>query len=300
MSNITNKIINSFMDKSKKLSLNWQKKLDNDGYLIIENSDYMKNNLISLRGEANKLIEKEGDKGGWEGKEKYFKPGKKFESGAQRLGGLVNKHEVFLGLITVPEILMCAHHIIKEQIKICGMNLRNPLKNLGEQTLHFDGFPRKSISEPYTGIVAFIYLDDSKIDNGAMRVVPGTHKLIGWPDDHVDINKKHPSEIRLEVKAGTIIVANLNLWHAGAININGDPRKVIMLNIKNRENDQLLNYKKYLDLNFVKNLDLNQKYLLAVRDVDPDQIVNSGGSANQLRREYFKGKNKKFTSVANN
>ena len=26
----------------------------------------------------------EGDKGGWEGKEQYFKQGKKFESGAQR------------------------------------------------------------------------------------------------------------------------------------------------------------------------------------------------------------------------
>lgn len=300
MENITNKIINSFKNKSNNLVLDWQKKLDKEGYLIIDNSDYMENNLTILRHEANKLIEKEGDKGGWEGKEKYFKPGKRFESGAQRLGGLVNKHEVFLGLITVPEILICAHHIIKEQIKICGMNLRNPLKNLGEQTLHFDGFPRKSISEPYTGIVAFIYLDDSKIDNGAMRVVPETHKLIGWPDDHVDINKKHPNEIRLEVKAGTIIVANLNLWHAGAININGDPRKVIMLNIKNRKNDQLLNYKKYLDQNFIENLDINQKYLLAVRDIDPDQIVNSGGSANQLRREYFKTKNKKFTSVANN
>ena len=66
-----------------------------------------------------------------------------------------------------------------------------------------------------------------------MRVVPGTHKLNGWPDDHININKKHPKEIRLEVKAGTIVIANLNLWHAGAKNINGDPRKVIMLNIKN-------------------------------------------------------------------
>ena len=73
-----------------------------------------------------------------------------------------------------------------------------------------------------------------------------------------------------------------------------------MLNIKNREHDQLLNYKKYLGQNFIKNLDQNEKYLLAVREEDPDQIVESGGSANQLRREYFKNKNKKFTSVANN
>jgi hypothetical protein len=300
MKNLTDKIIESFKNNSNNLVFDWQKKLDEEGYLILENTDYMKNNLISLRNEAIKLIEREGDKGGWEGKEKYFKPGKRFESGAQRLGGLVNKHEVFLKLISVPEILICAYHVIKNQIKICGMNLRNPIKNLGEQTLHFDGFPRNSFSEPYTGIVAFIYLDDSIIDNGAMRVVPGTHKLNGWPDDHININEKHPKEIRLEVKAGTIVIANLNLWHAGGKNISGDPRKVIMLNIKNREHDQLLNYKKYLGQNFIKNLDQNEKYLLAVREEDPDQIVESGGSSNQLRREYFKNKNKKFTSVANN
>ena len=93
------------------------KNFDKNGYIIIKNSKYMKQNLISLRNEATKLIEKEGDKGGWEGKEKYFKPGKRFESGAQRLGGLVNKHSVFLGLITIPEILICAEQIIKVKLK---------------------------------------------------------------------------------------------------------------------------------------------------------------------------------------
>ncbi len=300
MKNLTKNIIKSLSDKEIDLKDDWKKTLDKNGYIIIKNSKYMRQNLIPLRNEATKLIEKEGDKGGWEGKEKYFKPGKRFESGAQRLGGLVNKHKVFLGLITIPEILICAEHIIKSEIKICGMNLRNPLKNLGEQTLHFDGFPRNSENESYAGIVAFIYLDDSKISNGAMRVVPGTHKLTGWPDDHININEKHPKEIRLEVKAGTIVVANLNLWHAGAVNLSGEARKVIMLNIKNRDYDQLLNYKKYLNSDFKKNLDQNQKYLLSVRESDPDQIIESGGSANQLRREYFKNKNKKFTSVANN
>jgi len=82
--------------------------------------------------------------------------------------------------------------------------------------------------------------------------------------------------------------------------LSGEARKVIMLNIKNRDHDQLLNYKKYLNSDFKKNLDENQKYLLSVRESDPDQIIESGGSANQLRREYFKNKNKKFTSVANN
>ena len=73
-----------------------------------------------------------------------------------------------------------------------------------------------------------------------------------------------------------------------------------MLNIKNRKYDQLLNYKRYLSKEFVNSLNEDQKYLLSVRNSDMEQKLDSGGSANQLRREYFKKKNNKFTSVANN
>ena len=243
---------------------------------------------------------KEGDKGGWEGKEQYFKQGKKFENGAQRLGGLINKDKSFLGLITIPEILMSAYHVINDEIKICGLNLRNPIAGAGQQSIHFDGFPRNKKNENFAGIVAFIYLDDTSIENGAMRLIPKTHKNLGWPDDHINIEEKQPDEIRVVVSAGTIVVANLNLWHAGAKNLNGKSRRVIMMNIKNRKYDQLLNYKKYLGHKFIENLTDNEKYLLAVRQKDKNQIISSGGSANQLRREYFKNKSKKFTSVANN
>ena len=60
------------------------------------------------------------------------------------------------------------------------------------------------------------------------------------------LKRNTQNEIRVEVKAGSILVANLNLWHAGAKNFNGKSRKVIMINIKNRKYDQLLNYKKFL------------------------------------------------------
>lgn len=300
MNNPTLKIIESMSPKANFEHLNWRHKLDDEGYIIIKSSNYMKENLTCLQNVSAQLIKKEGDNGGWEGKEEHFKPGKKFESGAQRLGGLINKHEVFLGLISVPEILMSAQHVIKDELKICGMNLRNPVKDLGGQSIHFDGFPRKEMNEEFTGIVAFIYLDNSKIKNGAMRIVPETHKLLGWPDEHIDINDTHNKEVRAEVEAGTIIVANLNLWHAGAKNITGESRRVIMLNIKNRKYDQLLNYKKYLDKDFKDNLSEEERYLLAVRESDPNQTTDSGGSANQLRREFFKNKSKKFTSVANN
>lgn len=63
---------------------------------------------------------------------------------------------------------------------------------------------------------------------------------------HIDINKRHKKEIRPELQAGSIIVLNLNLWHAGSENVSGKARKVIMINIKRISLPQLLNYKKFL------------------------------------------------------
>ena len=65
-----------------------------------------------------------------------------------------------------------------------------------------------------------------------------------------------------------------------------------MLNIKSRNYDQLLNYKKYLSKSFKKKLKPIEKYLLAVRSKDPLQKLNSGGSANQKEENTLNRKKK--------
>ena len=52
-----------------------------------------------------------------------------------------------------------------------------------------------------------------------MRLIPKTHKNLGWPDDHTNIEKI--ILMKLGYCYRTIVVANLNLWHAGAKNLNG-------------------------------------------------------------------------------
>ena len=61
--------------------------------------------------------------------------------------------------------------------------------------------------------------------------------------EYIQIDKPYSSEKIAEVDAGGIVIANLNLWHAGGQNFSGKSRKVIMLNIKRRDQGQLLNYK---------------------------------------------------------
>ena len=278
--------------KKSSLNKNHLKELDNKGFIIIENAEYMKKNLHKLKKKSEILINLEKDKGGWEGKEQYYKKGKKFESGADRLGGLVSKGNEFLGLIKIPEIIHAAKHVTKKEIKVCGLNLRNPKKKQGKQSIHIDGFARSKRKEKYAGIVAFIYLDDTKIRNGAMRIVPGTHKKLGWPEKYINVMKKHKNEKMINVKAGTIVVANLNLWHGGSNNISGKDRKMIMINIKNRKLPQLINYKKYLSKKVKNTLNDYQKYLLAVRNNDPTQKEDSIG-VGKFYKDNFNVKNYK-------
>ena len=55
------------------------------------------------------------------------------------------------------------------------------------------------------------------------------------------------------------------------------PRKTIFLQIKRRDQPQLINYKKYLSKKTKNNLNELQKYLLAVRDCDTTQKEDSVG-----------------------
>lgn len=273
----TRKLFQEMKISSKTLSLTQKKDLKKKGYIVLKSLPFMKKNVKLMQLISKKLIEKEGLKGGWEGKEKYYKKGKHFEKGANRLGNLINKHPIFSDLITIPEVLKAAHEVIGSNIKIAGLNLRSPLKNSGRQRIHMDWKPRKSHREKYAGVVCFVFLDNANKSNGALRLIPGTHKKIGWPEEHIDVMKKHRKEKLMCVPKGTIVVANLNLWHAGSENKSGKERKMIMINIKNRKLPQLINYKKYLDKKVKKRLNDHKKYLLAIRKQDLTQKDDSIG-----------------------
>jgi hypothetical protein len=272
-------------NKDKILSNKQKKFLLDEGYLILKNQ-IEKKLLRRLNIISTKLIKKEKIKGGWEGKEEYFKKGKEFDPGTNRLGNLIDKDKAFKELIKIPQILVAADIVIKSKFKVCGLNLRNPKKGKGKQVIHTDWKPKKHKKERFAGIVCMIYLDDSNKKNGATRIIPKSHHKIGWPDQFINIKKKYKKEIRPELKAGSILIINLNLWHAGAENISGKTRKMIMLNIKNRNLPQLLNYKKYLSIKTKKKLNSVEKYLLAVRKKDKTQKSKSIGVGVYYKKDF--------------
>jgi hypothetical protein len=258
--------------------------LDKKGYIIFKPSNFIKQKIKKIGLAANKLIKIEKDRGGWEGKEKHYKKGKFFESGANRLGNLINKDKIFQDIILIPEMLSAAYSVIKKDFKIGGVDLRNPLKGKGFQRLHIDWLPRKKKSEKYVGVVCFIFLDNVNKNNGPLRIVPGSHKSTGWPDKKIDVYKFNKKEIKIYAKAGTICVMNLNLWHGGSNNISGNSRKAILIDIRRRDQAQLLNFKKYLNKSLKKKLPESHKYLLSIRNKDMNQKINSFGPGDTYRK----------------
>ena len=179
---------------------------------------------------TSSLIKKEKDRGGWEGKEKHYRKGKKFEDGANRLGNLINKDQVFSDLILLPEILASAHEVIKGDIKIGGVDLRNPLKGKGFQRLHIDWLPRRKKIDNYIGVVCFIFLDNANKKNGPLRVIPGSHK-----EKYIDIPKliqksgtdQIKNAVPMTCNAGDVFMMNRQILHGSFANTSKERRVTI-------------------------------------------------------------------------
>ena len=99
-----------------------------------------------------------------------------------------------------------------------------------------------------------IFLDDSTSKNGSTRIIPKSHKKLGYPDEYINPEQSQKNEIRANLKAGSMLILNINTWHAGSKNLDGKSRKSIFIQIKRRDEGQLLNYKKYLKKSTLKEL----------------------------------------------
>lgn len=260
--------------------------IDEDGIVILPPNPVIVSQLPALREAVDGLLASEGSRAGWEGKEQHFAPGKQFDQGANRLGNLVDKIPFVADLITLPSLLEAAHRTIRTDLKIGSVGMREPHKGHGHQPLHIDWLPRERDDEPFGGVGCMVLLDDASIPNGAMRYVPGTHTRLGWPDSVIEVNVVHPAERRAEAPAGSVILFNLNLWHAGAENQTGDRRRSILIDIRRRDLPQLLNQKKYLSPATLARLTPLQQYLLAVRDEDPEQPEKSVGPGDKYREAF--------------
>src|SRR6266849_10977215 len=180
-----------------------KQQLDEKGYLVLANlmSSEM---LASLRTRVEELFVAEGAAAGSEFKQ---------EPNARRLANLVNKGEIFERAIATPEVLECVEHVLGPRFKLSSLNVRaaDPLSDCG-QPLHADS-GAVADERGYWVCNSVWMLDDFTPENGAIRMVPGSHKWRRLPQDALaDPVAAHPDEVLLTGHAGTVVVMNAHMW----------------------------------------------------------------------------------------
>ncbi|MFF9481631.1 phytanoyl-CoA dioxygenase family protein [Streptomyces sp. NPDC014733] len=148
------------------------------------------------------------------------------EPGSVIVPDLVNSGEMFDVLYTHPLLLAAVSHVLPGDITLGILSGRDPRPGHGHQVLHADW--REEVPEPgnWQGLNSIFLLDDFTDDNGATRVVPGSHRWGKAPADVMrDPAESHPQEQLIVAPAGSLLVFNVHLWHGGTVNRSGRPRR---------------------------------------------------------------------------
>ena len=249
--------------------------LDDHGYVLLE--DAMGADLqAALRHRILELFEQEGERAGHE-----FRT----EENAHRLANLVDKGEVFQRAIALPAVLDGVRHVLGPDMKLSSLNARSadPRSDAG-QPLHVD-MAAVPDERGYWVCNTIWILDDFTLENGATRLVPGSHTWGRRPQDVLaDPAAPHPDEILLTGRAGGVVIMNAHLWHGGTANRTAAPRLAMHAFYCRRDKPQQQYQKQLLRPEVQAALSPALRDLLALDDPLNDEL-----SANvQVRSGFLK------------
>src|SRR5438876_6520646 len=186
-----------------------KRQLDEFGYLVLEG--FMEPPLLeALRQRVEALFVEEGERAGSEFKQ---------EPQSRRLANLVDKGEIFRRAIAMPKILDRVGYVLGPEFKLSSLNVRsaNPHSDW-VQPLHADTGAVPDENGYWVCNTVWI-LDDFTTENGAIRVVPGSHRWRRLPQQVLeDPSAEHPDEVLLTGNAGTVVVMNAHMWHGATAN----------------------------------------------------------------------------------
>jgi hypothetical protein len=243
-----------------------KRQLDERGWLMLPG--YMSRGLLSeLRDRIEELFAEEGDRAGCEFKQ---------EPGARRLANLVNKGEVFERVIVAPEVLEYTGYILGPRFKLSSLNARSPHpNNVCVQPLHADA---GAIADELGYWVAnsVWMLDDFTAENGALRVVPRSHRWRRLPQDALeDPAGPHPDEELVTGEAGSVVVMNAHMWHGATANRTAGPRRAVHGFYTRWDKPQQQYQKRLLSPGVQDRLSLEARRILALDDPLNDELSSA-------------------------
>ena len=241
-----------------------RRQLDQQGYLVLPG--LMSRELLDrLRRRVDELFAKEGPDAGSEFKQ---------EPGARRLANLVNKGRVFEDVIVRSEILAATEHVLGPRFKLSSVNVRSADPHSPcDQPLHADSAAIADESG-YWVCNSVWMLDDFTAENGATRMVPGSHLWKTLPPP--DMYEPHPQQQLVTGKAGTVVVMNAHMWHGGTANRTAAPRRAMHVYYTRWDKPQQQWQKKWLSADLQARLGPEARRILALDDPLNDELCLTG------------------------
>ena len=236
-----------------------RQQLESDGFIILKGL-LSPGKIEQLIARLDELWLLEGPRAG---AENYL------EKNAWRLANLPNKGDIFKRLFAHEAVLQAVAAVIGPDIRVSMMNARAvPPHSDPEQPLHVDtrkhGLP--DARGYYVCTVAWM-LDKFTSDNGATRLVPGTHRSRQLPKEAMDDpSRPHPDERVVVGGAGDALVFNGHCWHAGGSNTTDHPRRAILVHYIRADHPQELNQREALSPQVQAGMSQREKELLGLDD----------------------------------
>lgn len=205
---------------------------------------------------------------------------------AQAVHNLHNKQIEFVKLMSNYKVLKIVEKLLKDSTYkksediICQKSFaRNPAFNAKKQLLHTDSRFISS-TKPLT-INVFWLLDDFTKSNGALRIVPESHKYLKFPKN----NKKYITEKIIEGKRGDVLIFDGNVWHGNSAKIKDEDRWVIVFrftpwfyrpSFQNEFNTPLKLFNKFNN---------KEKILLGFKHISPkNEFIRIGSRSNFIEK----------------
>jgi ectoine hydroxylase-related dioxygenase (phytanoyl-CoA dioxygenase family) len=242
-----------------------KRQLDERGYLVLPG--LMGPALLAeVRERVEELFAAEGEQAGTEFKQ---------EPNARRLANLVDKGEVFERVILTSRVLACMEHVLGPEFKLSSLNVRSadPWGDCA-QPWHADS---GAISDErgYWVCNSVWMLDDFTPDNGATRMLPGSHRWRRLPPSASF--ESLPGEELVLGTAGTVVIMNAHMWHGATANRTATPRRAMHVYYTRADKPQQQYQKMLLRQEVQRRLSPAARRVLALDDGRND-VVSAAGS----------------------
>lgn len=186
--------------------------LDEHGYVVLEGA-MTEAEANELRERSVELVFNERE----DGSELYL------DDKSQRVWNIVNKGRIFEEMIQHPQVLAFQEYLLGTDCTLSSFTVNFIGAGSPASGLHID-YPLGNLPPPlptFALCANTVYLlDDFTEENGATRVVPGSHKRGYGPKS----GEEYTDVIQITGKKGDIIIVHGHIWHSSGENRTDQPR----------------------------------------------------------------------------